>query len=173
MTMPKKGTRSIEVNGIKFRWKAVFYDYSTGTFDGTRVRMICEAVDGSSVMEATALDEYSSEVTFGPYAASQFITAALEKGWDPNGNTNFTLSTQKEPLSIPTKPSHSEGFSITRSSSTKEAPSNVADEERRLKWAQKYLDCDPNTGEPGYQELITPQDLVNAMKAEATHLRGQ
>lgn len=41
--------------------------------------------------------------------------------------------------------------------------------QRRLKWAQEKLDCDPMTGEPGYQELILPEDLVYAMEAEAEH----
>ena len=154
MTMPKKGTRGIEVNGVKFRWTASFYDHDTETFGGTRVRMLCETVGGSSIMEATATDG-SSEVTFGPYAASQFITAALEKGWDPTGTTKFELSTQKEPLSIPAKP--------------KAAKVNVTDQERRLKWAQEYLQCDPKTGEPGYQELILPDDLIKAMEAEAAY----
>lgn len=48
----------------------------------------------------------------------------------------------------------------------------MTDEERRLKWARKYLQCDPNTGEPGYQELITVDDLITAMKAEAAHQKG-
>jgi len=166
MTMPKKGTRGIEVNGTKYRWKASFYDTDSCTFHGTRVRMVCEAVGGSSTIEATAVDEHSCEVTFGPYAASQFITAALEKGWKPDESTNFYLSTQKEPLSIPTKPE-------AQGKKKPEAQGDVADGERRLEWARKYLNCDPKTGEPGYQELITEGDLITAMEAEAKHQRGE
>jgi len=43
----------------------------------------------------------------------------------------------------------------------------MTDKERRLEWARRYLDCDPVTGEPGHQELITVDDLVQAMEAEA------
>lgn len=43
------------------------------------------------------------------------------------------------------------------------------DSERRRKWAKEYLGCDPKTGEPSYQELITVDDLVRAMEAEAKH----
>lgn len=45
----------------------------------------------------------------------------------------------------------------------------MTDDDRRRKWAQAYLRCDPVTGEPGYQELITVDDLVLAMEAEAEH----
>ena len=49
----------------------------------------------------------------------------------------------------------------------------MADQERRLKWAQEYLECDPNTGEPGYQELITVDDLIKAMEAEAEYQKSK
>lgn len=47
--------------------------------------------------------------------------------------------------------------------------SNQTDEQRRRAWARQYLQADPVTGEPGYQELITEDDLVRAMEAEAEH----
>lgn len=44
--------------------------------------------------------------------------------------------------------------------------------DRRRAWVREYLGCDPNTGEPAYQEIVTEGDLVAAMQAEAEHWTG-
>jgi hypothetical protein len=44
----------------------------------------------------------------------------------------------------------------------------MTDAERR-RWAQAYLKCDPDTSEPAHQEMVTVDDLMRAMEAEAAY----
>jgi hypothetical protein len=87
MTMPKKGTRAIQIDSVRYRWKA---DMNTG-FSPPMTSFVAEAdmKPSRSSLQVMLWQRHVTIVT--PEIASTLIRAARSRGWDPFKNGNFRI----------------------------------------------------------------------------------
>jgi hypothetical protein len=74
MTMPKKGTRKIVIDGEVYRFRVKTYDDDYGSFD--RNEVVIEKSDGTVFQDSTR------EEAVTPFIVESMILAALEGAFD-------------------------------------------------------------------------------------------
>ncbi|SNR14735.1 hypothetical protein [Tenacibaculum jejuense] len=97
MAIPKKGTRKIDVDGLKFRWlirKKATYTQSVYGIGKLHVAIELEENPGTNLFIRTDRkhpNDIETEMVnpITPYDISNWIKQAFELGWNPskNGNT--------------------------------------------------------------------------------------
>lgn len=100
MTLPKKGSRPLRVNGIHFRWKV--------SSRGRLTKLVVEAAElkGQRLCATFPFGDYYLDrenlwwpyVTIYPRHVQQLIKVALEQGWNPElpGLPPFELQNPEE-----------------------------------------------------------------------------
>lgn len=74
MTMPKKGSRNIEVNGQKYRWRAKAYEPEYGEIFA---KLTVEAPDGRVETKTKFANELFTHPMFTPADVREFILEAF------------------------------------------------------------------------------------------------
>lgn len=99
MGMPKKGTRVLDVDGRKYRWKLASGHVREDDDGGMPVRnagtlTLQEEVDKPGHVLQHELDWHIAD-TVSPEVVREIIRRALKAGWDPSSRSKFRLFGQK------------------------------------------------------------------------------
>jgi hypothetical protein len=83
MTMPKKGTHQIVVDGTAYRWRIGKREQDGGLAMGDRI--VVQAADGKgSILTYNLPWDFCDEPALTPRHVAEFIQNALSVGWKPD-----------------------------------------------------------------------------------------
>lgn len=86
MTLPRKGSRTVQVDGVVYRWTA-----KSESWPPSRVRLIAheETLPANSVLDLQVWESHCAVLT--PDIVVHLIRGALSRGWQPKSKGTFNI----------------------------------------------------------------------------------